>query len=206
MLKTLQLKFLFWIAVATWAVGLFVMGVPLSEALFKPSGIVLAAVTAVVALFDKWVWKWAWLHPWFVSTPNLNGTYKGYICPLSKVADDSGAPSQIEAFLSIHQTFSSTTVRLYTVESESVSICSDLRASEDNHWQLRYIYENVPGQRVRERSPIHFGGVGFAIDGIESSRLSGSYWTDRQTNGEIAFERVSRVPSRSFKEASEKGK
>lgn len=203
MIKTLQLKAVFWIAVAAWTLGLIFTGVPLSETLFKPAAMVLVLITVLVAAFEKWIWKWRLLHPWFVATPNLNGTYKGTIHPLSQVAIESGAPDHIEAYLSIHQTLSSTTVRLYTKESESVSHCCDLRSADDNHWLLRYTYENVPDQRVRSRSPIHFGGVSFTLDGDGFCRLSGNYWTDRITNGEMSFDRINRRSSRSFKEANE---
>lgn len=203
MIKSIQLKGIFWVAVITWAAGLLLTGTPLSEALFKPAGAVLGVITALVTLFERWMWRWKWFHPWFVSTPNLNGSYKGAIEPLSELAKKSGGREQIEAYLSIHQTLSTITVRLYTEESESISVCSDLRSSEDNHWALRYTYENVPDQKVRGRSPIHFGGVSLAIDGEGYTRLRGGYWTDRLTNGVLQFERFSRKPARSFKEAGE---
>lgn len=180
------------------------MGLPVTEAMLKPSGIVLAVVTAVVAIFDKWVWKWNLLHPWLVSTPNLNGTYSGTIGPLSTDSAAEEATRKIDCYLSIHQTLSGITVRLYTEESDSVSIASDLRSSDDNRWDLRYLYENYPAQRVRSHSPIHCGGVTLAVDDKSSRRLTGCYWTDRGTKGEMLFQRVSRDPSKSYKEATEK--
>ncbi len=200
MVKALHLKTLFWLAVGTWATGLLLSGEDITLALLRPSGIALAAVTGLVTLFEKWAWRWKALRPWFVSKPDLNGTYKGHFTP---VANEAAAKESLEMFITIHQTLSTQCIRLFTSESRSLSLASCLEEASDDHWRLMYTYENVPNPAVRQRSPIHFGGVILNVDDRDYRSLSGSYWTDRQTQGELALVRISRDRARSFKEATE---
>lgn len=200
MVKALHLKTLFWLAVGTWAAGLLLSGEELTIALLRPSGIALAVVTGLVTVFEKWAWRWRILRPWFVNKPDLNGTYKGHFRPVG--AEDS-PKEPTEMFITIQQTLSTQSVRLFTSESRSISLASCLDETSDDHWRLMYTYENVPNPTVRQRSPIHFGGVILNVDDRSCKQLSGSYWTDRQSQGELTFERISRDRARSFKEATE---
>jgi hypothetical protein len=201
MIKELHLKTVFWLAVATWAVTLAIAGEPIGVALLKPSGIVFGVVTAVTALFERYMWRWRVLRPWFVSKPDLVGSYSGKLA--SNFIDGSTGSSiqPIDAFLSIHQTLSGITVRLMTAQSASVSLCASLVESPDGHWDLLATYRNEPRLSLQEQSRIHHGALRLEVHGQGASELIGNYFTDRDTHGEITFTRISKGRSSSFQEA-----
>jgi hypothetical protein len=61
------------------------------------------------------------------------------------------------------------------------------------------LYRNDPKVSVRDRSPIHFGGMHLRVSGEDA--LEGDYWTDRKTSGRLTLKRVSRDKCRSFADA-----
>lgn len=199
MIKELHIKAIFWLAVTTWAISLIVSGEDLSTALFKPSGLVLGVVIAATALFERHLWKWKALHPWFVSVPNLIGTYAGEIS--STWQAESGIAKEVQIYLSIFQTLSGVTVRLYTAESASASLCASLLESDDGQWEIIYTYRNEPDLLIQDQSRIHYGGIRLRIESEHPVVLRGSYFTDRRTVGEIKLTRVSAKRSLSFDQA-----
>ena len=202
MIKALHLKALFWLAVGTWALALLLSGEPVSVAILKPSGLVLGVVAASVALFERYVWRWRLLRPWFVSAPDVNGTYFGTITTSWTDPKGEVQHKEIVAYLTILQTLSSLKARLFTAESASVSLCGQLLESDDHHWEVVTTYRNEPRLMAQDRSRIHHGGTRLQIHGLTSPRLAGSYFTDRGTYGEMTFERVSRERSMSFADAA----
>lgn len=199
MLTSLYLKVLFWLSVATWALLLVVNGQPVTAALFKPSSLVLSGMILLVTFFEKWGWRWSKLHPWFVGIPNLVGTYAGGINSHWTDPATGRRPNAIPAYMVVRQTLSTIHVRVYTTESESCSVIGSFLKSHDGKLELLYTYRNESRLEVRQRSPIHYGGTRLSID-QKAERLQGSYWTDRQTVGELDFTRISRATSNSFAE------
>ena len=199
MVTSLHLRVLFWLAVAAWAVLLFIDGQPLTANLFKPSSLVLSVLIAVVAVFEKWAWRWRLLHPWFVRTPNLIGAYKGEINSHWVNPSTGAQRGAISAFLVVRQTLSNIHVRLYTAESESCSVFGSFIEAPDSNHELLYTYRNEARLDIRPRSPIHYGGARLSF-GRGAEQLEGSYWTDRQTIGEMKFTRISRETPHSFQE------
>lgn len=200
MLTSLHLKVLFWLAVVAWALLLFIDGQPLTQSLFKPSSLVLSTLIVIVAIFEKWIWRWRLLHPWFVPIPDLVGLYKGELDSHWTDPANGMKRGAIPAFLVVRQTLSNIHIRLYTAESESCSVLGSFITAPDGKYELLYTYRNEPRLEVRPRSPIHYGGVKLAI-GRETQELEGSYWTDRQTIGNMRFTRISRKTPHSFQEA-----
>ena len=47
------------------------------------------------------------------------------------------------------------------------------------------VYSNEPKHSIRNRSPIHYGTLKLNIIGNPVTALSGHYWTDRGTQGEL---------------------
>lgn len=202
MIKGLKLKAVFWLAVGTWAISLFLSREPFSLELLRPSGLVLGIVTAVVTLFERYIWRWKILHPWFVSVPDLTGTYSGTISSTWLGQGNTQGGGVIPVYLSVFQTLSSLTVRLYTEESASISLCSALIESEDGYWEVVYTYRNEPDLLVQERSRIHHGGLRMKLEDDTPLTLRGNYFTDRSTSGEAVLKRVSSRRTKSFIEAS----
>lgn len=199
MTNSLYLKILFWLAVGTWALLLFIDGQPLTVSLFRPSSLVLSSVIAFVTVFERWLWKWSFFHPWLVTVPNLIGVYKGELDSYWIAPTTTTKRGITPAFLVVRQTLSGIHVRLYTAESESCSVFGSFVAGSDGTHELLYTYRNEPRLEVRTQSPIHYGGVRLAI-GQKTEQLDGSYWTDRRSTGEMKFRRISRDTPHSFQE------
>lgn len=142
-----------------------------------------AIVNALISVFDHHLWKWGWLHGWFVHRPIIAGAWDVTIMPLT---DDPaiGKPRPRRKYrYQVHQTYSTLFIRMLDgPESESETISAELRRGEDGGFELIATYRNVPRMKVRERSEIHFGTVKLRLDG---DRMTGSYWTDRPTKGEV---------------------
>lgn len=82
----------------------------------------------------------------------------------------------------IKQNLFSNRIYMNTKESRSESISSSIITKKDN-CELLYTYQNIPNATERNHSEIHFGTCTFSI--IDNKIISGSYYTDRKTTGEI---------------------
>jgi len=158
--------------------------------IYKSAPVVFMIVSAAIFVFDRWLWKIRILHPWFVPTPNLNGTFMGtlqssWVDPTSDLRK-----SLIDTFIVVRQTAFTIHIRLYTAESESVSLSSLFVKSDDSRQDLMFMYRNEPKQSKRSKSPIHYGG-GILKISQDHSQLVGNYWTDRKTVGDMNFTRIS---------------
>jgi hypothetical protein len=71
----------------------------------------------------------------------------------------------------------------------------ELLRSTDGSFRVAAIYRNEPKVEVRQRSPIHYGGMLLTVQGEPPSRLEGHYWTDRNTRGDLILEGVIRALS-----------
>jgi hypothetical protein len=132
-------------------------------------------------LFDRYVWRW-WRLPSSLKTgPILRGTWKGVVRPTRNPG------VEIEAYLSVRQTYSSVSFRLLTEEMTSESSTARLLREVEGLNVGEYSYQSTPRDSVRSRSPIHFGAVRFECVGERPERMEGSYFTSRQTTGEIEF-------------------
>ncbi len=199
MLTSLQLRVLFYLAVALWGLLLFLDGQPINRALLQPSSMVLAALILLATGFEKWGWRFRLLHPWFVDRPNLIGVYRGTFVSHWVNPETNARLAPIPAYMVIRQSFASIHIRTYTKESPACSIMASFVKADDGTQELIYTYRNEPRIEVRSRSPIHYGGAKLTI-GKSPERLEGSYWTDRQTIGELRFVRISRKTCNSFEE------
>ncbi len=101
-----------------------------------------------------------------------------------------------DVFLVIGQTYTSVRARLITQESSSVSLVGSLDNSGDGLTTIQWTYRNTPSLLIQDRSRIHHGAAMMEVHGLPPTRLTGSYWTDRDTRGEMSFSiRSSRLHS-----------
>jgi hypothetical protein len=132
-------------------------------------------------------WKWKIFRKWLVQMPYLAGDWKGELISNSPLSDGKPIPTQIK----ITQNFFNIQVSIKTGESKSKSISASFDIDIDRGLQrLIYSYHNTPKASVRERSALHYGTTILEFDGFEVTELQGNYWTDRETTGEIKFEKV----------------
>jgi hypothetical protein len=148
----------------------------------------ISITTILVFLFNRWIWKWL---PEFLSgRPNLSGTWKGKIEYRSINPDDKkdikGAVDIV--YVTIRQTFLSTKICVFTPESESHSLCSNITQTDTGSWELSYTYDNTPDRRVRDRSQRHRGAAELKINRVNGEyKILGDYWTDRWSQGHLNF-------------------
>lgn len=187
MISQIQLSALLIGAAIIWGVLLILDGVSVSVQFLKPLSTVTGVLVLLLAFFERWAWRLPLLYPWFVSVPNLQGTWKGQ---LTSTWVDPKTYSQIpprEAYLVIKQTFSAIHIRLITNESSSESLAGKIMRNSDGAIDIAATYRNTPKILMREKSPIHFGGLLMHVHGQPPHTLEGQYWTDRGTQGEIQF-------------------
>lgn len=157
--------------------------------------------TALLAIWDLFLWRTrpAQLLP---GVPRcIRGTWKGTVASLWDDPQTGEKPSQIEGYLVVRQTFKGVSVNLMTKESTSSSSLAQV-VDADGTAALSYLYLNQPRTVVRERSPIHHGSAILEVAGKPVRRLSGRYWTDRDSRGELKFEQRCRRIADDFAEAA----
>jgi hypothetical protein len=131
----------------------------------------------------------------------IRGTWKGEVASLWNDPQTGEKPSQIEGYLVVRQTFKGVSVNLMTKESTSYSSLAQV-VNADGTTVLSYLYLNQPRAVARERSPIHHGSAVLEVAGKPACRLSGRYWTDRDSRGELKFEQRCHRIADDFAEAA----
>lgn len=155
------------------------------------SAAVLVA-TLVLTGWDLYLWRLPMAQRLPGVPRNVRGTWKGEVTSLWK--DPTGsAPDPVEGYLVVRQTFTTANVRLHTLESTSKSTLAQV-STPDGSTVLDYLYLNIPRTSVQHRSVVHHGSVSLEVAGSPAHRLTGRYWTDRDSKGELRFtERSSRL-------------
>lgn len=187
MIPRLHLTTLIGVIFGVWAIFMIFTGIPITSDFFKPFSLIVGIVGIILLLFDKWLWKFPIIHSLFVPFPDVSGTWKGQI--ISSWNDEkTGGPIQpIDAFLVIHQTYSNLNLRMITKESKSDLLSGNIIHNQAGPDKIAGIYNNIPNILIRERSPIHYGGLLLEIHNGEQTNLEGEYWTDRNTKGTLRF-------------------
>ena len=136
-------------------------------------GEAIGVAAILIMLYERWGWQW---DP-FVRDKSFKGIYKGKI--ISNYDNTERA-----ATLEIRQTYLSIDVILTTDESTSRTVAAMVETILGVQ-ELVYTYVNEPKAGFRDRSEIHFGTARLILSGEGS--LSGNYYTDRKTTGEMIF-------------------
>lgn len=177
-----KLKVISWIAVATTALCFFIFYFCGEGDIFV--GIAKASLVSsiLITIFNKWLWKCSIFKGWLVDIPNIGGNWRGKL-----FYSFEGNKFDKEVNITIKQTYLETSVRIQTNESWSDSVsCDFVFDASGNNCQLIYNYYNEPLLSVRDRSQIHYGTAKFVISD-NCLLMSGYYWTDRQSQGELVL-------------------
>jgi hypothetical protein len=142
----------------------------------------------IIFIFTKWFWKFKIFRGWLVPFPNLNGTWIGQInSDWINPSSGQSTPS-IPVMLTINQSLLHISCVMHTSEMKSYSFSEGLHIdSERQIKQVAYIYSSKPRITVNQRSLPHDGAIVFDIIEAPIKKLSGRYWTERKTTGEIAL-------------------
>ena len=154
------------------------------------------AVTVIGTIFvgiSEFCWRWVWRKiPWLQRKifPDLNGEWKGNLVSTWKDPATGQSPPPISTNITIRQGIFSTVVCLSTGESESTSGRVRLaRLTNVGRFRLWYDYRNGPKQAVRDRSAPHNGFAYLEVSAGNLDHLTGQYYTDRKTSGDIEVDR-----------------
>ena len=185
--KRLHVSALLMYAALIWGGMLIVNGLTVSPEFFQPFSIVVGAVVLGLSVFDLWLWRVPALQGWFVKRPHLWGTWRvtfqsNWINP----ATGQGIGPR-KGYAVIDQTYTRTSLRLLTEESTSELLVDDIVLAPDGVFRLFGVYRNEPKVAVRHRSTLHYGAIALTIHTEPLLRLEGTYWTDRQTSGDLVF-------------------
>jgi hypothetical protein len=171
---------------AIWFSALRAQGSAVPSSFWSPLSLVVTALSVLLLVWDFHLWRLPFLHPWPVERPVLRGTWKGTFTGVGPGVPAGPRP----IYFAVEQTFWSVRVRTFTTESRSASVVASL-AELDGEFLLVSVYRNDPRLLLQDRSRSHAGVVSLWVHGPKPERLSGSYWTNRDTKGELELERVS---------------
>jgi len=193
MISKLQLQTVVYVAFFVFGALLLLNGVKLSRSWIGYVS-VAAGISAFLATpFDLWLWRLQILRGWFVKRPDIKGTWRAAIRSDWEDGTTGHHTPMIEGYVAIRQTYSLLSIRLMTAESRSESIGTELIRSTDGTFRVLWVYRNDPGFLIRHRSAIHYGAAILAISEPRPETLSGHYWTDRHSGGELRLTARSRA-------------
>lgn len=172
------------------------------QIVYKAFSTLISVATLAFVGFDKLAWRWPLVRFLTKATPDLQGTWKGEIISTWIDPGTNEAPAPIEAYLVARQTWSTLSLRLYTKESQSKLLTGGFIPDPDSTCTVSGIYQNEPVLLRRDVSPIHYGAILLQVCGTGPLSLTGHYWTDRKTTGQLRFSAKSGTMHFSFESAS----
>jgi hypothetical protein len=185
------------VVVASWVATAAFAGEDISAKKFPSVSTAVTAVSIAIFIFDRWAWQPVG-H--LLGRPVIAGTWRGTLKSYWVNPETHQRVPEIQVVGVVTQTFSSVVFRLMTKESQSVTSSAALALDEDGRASLVGVYQNVPRPEVRGRSEVHAGALRLLVEGEPPKGLTGSYWTERKTLGEIALVRVSDKRAHTFDE------
>jgi len=188
----LQISIILAIATLAWYVVLLLRGTPVTLDHLAPFSTVVGVLVILSLLTEHYSWRQGWLQKWFVSMPDLRGTWKVIIHSDWASPETGQATSPINCFMSVKQTMSTLQMHLMTPEAESWFIAHSIKPSQSGRgYQVFAAYTNKPDVHLRvERSSMHLGALVLDTHGeneMVPETVVGEYWTDRKTTGRITL-------------------
>ena len=184
MISRFPLAILIGITMGVWALLLSGHGWIIPFSFFTPLSIVVSVISLLLLIFEEWAWAWPLVNS-LAKRPDLRGTWKGELRSNWEKSEDRSKNNPLEVYLVIHQTFMALHLRLLTAESQSITLAASVACESDGAFVINGIYRNEPRLSVRAHSPIHHGGLALRLEGPPLVSMSGHYWTDRQSDGEL---------------------
>ena len=175
--------------IAVWLLALWMQGMPvLSVDYIKPFSIVVGVITVIATVFNKYAWSWKIFRGWYVSRPDLRGTWKVELNSNWIDPKTSKPLPPIIGYAVVRQSLTFLSFRLMTEESHSSLIAHSLEKEEDGVFKFTAIFRNEPKLELHgERSDIHYGSFSLEVYDNPVSSMEGYYWTARGTKGSMTL-------------------
>ena len=175
------IKMAMWVAVITFGIRCLISynQIQSGTSLYSAYGFAGEAIgisALMVTLYEKFLWKYS---P-FSKIPNISGEYIGTI-----KSDYDDKIRNVN--FTIKQTRLSVEIYVKTDESISRTVIGTIENIYDKD-ELIYTYMNEPKAQHRSHSNIHYGTAIFILD--NKDQLSGNYFTDRNTTGEMELKKI----------------
>lgn len=181
-----------------WAAVLFFTGPDLHDSTRRGLSYLPSIAGLLVVAFDLWLWKFPGVNR-VTGRPHLWGTWKVELQPSTRAQIPKGGNrGPIPGVMIIEQTFWTTAVQFYTQESGSSSISAAIVNKTDSRQakSLLFTYTNSARQAHSHRSHQHSGTCRLDVTGTTPESLSGIYWTDRITAGDMTVTLIDRKHDR----------
>ena len=177
-----------------YAIALYLSDVHIQDGAKKALSYLPVVLTLLVTAWDLWLWRLPVVQK-LSRRPLLLGTWRTTLTPTAAShIPDGGNRGPIEAYVIIHQTYWSLDVRQYTAESRSDSRASLWSNSASQAVRtLIYTYSNQPRREFEQRSQPHLGTSALDIVGMKPMSITGDYFTDRYTKGDMSLVLVDRT-------------
>lgn len=171
-----------WLAIFIFSIRCFVskgdlLVNPSVYTLYGFAGEAIGLTVLLMFFYERWLWRY---NP-CEKTPVLKRHYTGIL----KSSYDN---IERKASLEIKQTLLSVRVMLISGESKSNSLSASIDEIHGTK-KLIYCYLNTPKSEFRNRSEVHYGTAMLCVD--NPNELTGQYYTDRKTIGDMQFTVVS---------------
>ena len=179
---------------AAYAGAMRMSGVSLDSTAKQIVGFLPVLALGALMVWDLWLWRIPGL-PRVTHRPRIDGLWSATLEP----TDESHIPAggnrgPIPAYLVITQSYWSLAVRQYTVESTSDSRAFFWARRPGASWEtVAFVYDNEPQQKHQHRSPRHLGTCQFDPTESSPTQMTGTYFTDRYTKGDMTLARVDRT-------------
>ena len=141
--------------------------------LYGYAGEAIGVSAILMTVYEKWLWRRMPLK----DVPALARVY-------SSTLKSSYDNIERKATLKIKQSLLSIHVTMISNESKSQSLSASIDEIHGEK-QLTYCYLNTPKSKVRHSSEIHYGTAMLCVE--NPKRLTGRYYTDRKTIGDMVF-------------------
>lgn len=140
-------------------------------------GNIIQFITIILfTIYERCLWRY---NP-FNRTPKLHKKYEGTL----KSTYDNKVRN---IYVTVNQTLFGTSITVKTDESQSYTVTANFDIT-DNYKRLIYTYHNEAKAEYNERSPQHYGTT--ILDVENKNELTGKYYTDRKTTGDIILHKT----------------
>jgi hypothetical protein len=190
--------------VGIYSIMLYVLNSAPTTTITRVGSMLPIVVASIFWVYDNFLWYRKWLLR-FAHKPYVAGTWRGQLTSFRRDEQDKQISSVHDIVLVVRQTFLTVTITLLSEQSRSRSSAATIVQKQSGDYQLYYQYQNEPSMQYRDQgSQIHIGGSVIQVGGDKPNRLTGEYWTSRDTKGTYEVTLLGREVMNSFEESAAK--